>query len=149
MGRTALLQARYDGPIPAKSWHAAEAADRAHLAARPARQRRLARLYDRADRRAVGSTDPRVLATATLAHWLYVRATGGPPYSWPRMASDYRHGLLDRAGLTASAIAALPAASRPQIARRALIAAYGAYRAERERRRVDLLRFGALGLAAE
>ena len=38
-------------------------------------RRRLERLYDRADLRAIGSTDAHLLATLTLAHWLYVRAT--------------------------------------------------------------------------
>ncbi|MEM7443047.1 MAG: hypothetical protein AAF414_06950, partial [Pseudomonadota bacterium] len=121
---------------------------RERLAARPSRQRRLARIYDRADRHAIGSTDVRVLATATLAHWLYIRAAAGTPYSWPKMADDYR-GLLRRAGISPAEIAKLSLTSRPQIARRAVVAAYTAYRSERERRRVDLLTFGALGLAAE
>lgn len=123
ISETSLLQARIDGPIRPEAWLAALAADRTRLTARPARQRRLARLYDRADRRAIGTAEPRLLANATLAHWLYVRAAGDQPYPWLRMASDYRHGLLVRAGLADADIAALPPGSRPWIARRILIAA--------------------------
>jgi len=118
-----LLQAGNDGPISDDAWQSAEKADCIRVANRPARQRRLARIYDRADRRTIGSTDPHILAKATLAHWLYIRSTGGGSYSWPKMASDYRTGLLAHANLSARDIKAMPTNSRPQIVRRILMAA--------------------------
>jgi hypothetical protein len=121
---TTLLQARFDEQISPQLWRAAEHVDNARLEAGSARQKRLARLYDRADRAAIGSMDVRVLATATLAHWLYVRATAGRSYPWLKMASDYRNNLLFRAGVTSSDISALPFCSRPQIVRRAVVYAY-------------------------
>lgn len=97
-----------------------------------AARRRLARLYDRADLRAIASTDPHLLATLTLAHWLYVRATAARPYAWRKMASDYRFNLLDRAGCRRADIRAMDRHSRPQIARRVLIAHYVTSRAGRQ-----------------
>lgn len=97
-----------------------------------AARRRLARLYDRADLLAISSTDARLLATLTLAHWLYVRATAVRPYAWRKMASDYRFNLLDRAGCQRADIRAMDRSSRPQIARRILIAHYVTSRADRQ-----------------
>ena len=94
--------------------------------------RRLARLYDRADLLAIASTDARLLATLTLAHWLYVRATAVRPYAWRKMASDYRFNLLDRTGCRRADIRAMDRRSRPQIARRILIAHYVTSRADRQ-----------------
>lgn len=143
IGEMALLQASRNSLIPPDAWRAAEKADRARLAAQSSRQRRLARLYDRADRGAIGTTDPRTLATVTLAHWLYVRATADPTYPWSKMASDYRTGLLDRAGLAASDIRTMSRHSRPRIVRQILIASYGAYRVDRDRRHTELLKSAA------
>ena len=97
-----------------------------------AARRRLARLYDRADLLAIASTDAHLLATLTLAHWLYVRATAARPYVWRKMASDYRFNLLGRAGCRRADIRAMDRRSRPQIARRILIAHYVTSRAGRQ-----------------
>jgi len=97
-----------------------------------AARRRLARLYGRADLRAIASTDAHLLATLTLAHWLYVRATAAKPYIWRKMASDYRFNLLGRAGCRRADIRAMDRRSRPQIARRVLIARYITSRARRQ-----------------
>lgn len=132
-GIAGLSQARFGASNKPKSLSSSERSDRDRQATQQARHRRLARLYDRVDRRAIGSTDPRVLATLTLTHWLYVRAAAAMPYSWRKMASDYRFNLLKQAGCRRPDIRTMDRHSRPQIVRRILIARYIASRANRHK----------------
>ena len=82
----AILQATHDGPISPEQWQAAERADELARRRRTPRVQRLERIYNRTSDRAIGSTDGRTLATATLAHWCYCRATDG--YDGQRMIDD-------------------------------------------------------------
>lgn len=95
MNATEILQASTDGLIRPEQWQAARRAD--ECVWRSPRVSRLAKIYDHAITRAIGSTDARLLANAMLCHWLYCQTTA-QGYSADMMRRDLANAVSQASG---------------------------------------------------